>query len=213
MGYSIDKRTGSMTKSSNAILRRLSNKVVNHSRILQNIEEVKKYIENRDMIIFIDDFLGSGTQATKFFNDHKLCELVQSNDMLQMPIIYMPLMAAPVGIENLESKFPKLRILPCEIVEEDSRLSQHHSLGSFLHTFDIDATRIDIELIFVEMQTSYNFIRTKNWLGWTDAMLSIVFEWGCPNLTVPLIYHDTNMPTPENPDGCNVMYPLAARRV
>ena len=75
------------------------------------------------------------------------------------------------------------------------------------------ATRIDIELIFVEMQTSYNFIRTENWLGWTDAMLSIVFEWGCPNLTVPLIYHDTNMPTPENPDGCNVMYPLAARRV
>ncbi len=63
------------------------------------------------------------------------------------------------------------------------------------------------------MQSSYSFIRKNAWLGWTNAMLSIVFEWGCPNLTVPLIYHDNNKPTTENPDGCNVMYPLAARRV
>lgn len=208
--YCIDKRTSSVTQSSNAILRRLSSKVINHLRILQNIDEVKESIKTNNMVVFIDDFLGSGTQAAKFFNDHKIFE---SNDADQVPLIYMPLMATNIGIDNLESEFPNLRVLPSEIIEEDSKLSKHHSLHNFLQIFDLDVTKIDIEKLFIEMQFSYSFIRMKAWLGWTDAMLSIVFEWGCPNLTVPLIYHDNNKPTTENPDGHNVMYPLAARRV
>lgn len=211
--YCIDKRTSSVTQSSNAILRRLSSKVINHLRILQNIDEVKESIQAKNMVVFIDDFLGSGTQATKFFNDHKIFELIKIDDPNQMPLIYMPLMATNTGIDNLKSKFPNLRVLPSEIIEEDSKLSKHHSLSNFLQVFDLDKMKIDIEEIFIEMQSSYSFISRNAWLGWTNAMLSIVFEWGCPNLTVPLIYHDNNKPTSENPDGCNVMYPLAARRV
>ena len=211
--YCIDKRTSSVTQSSNAILRRLSSKVINHLRILQSIDKVKESIEAKNMVVFIDDFLGSGTQATKFFNDHEIFEVVQIGDTHQMPLIYMPLMATNIGIDNLKSKFPNLRVLPSEIIEEDSKLSKHHSLSNFLQIFDLDATKIDIEKLFIEMQSSYAFISKDAWLGWTNAMLSIVFEWGCPNLTVPLIYHDNNKPTIENPDGCNVMYPLSARRV
>lgn len=210
--YCIDKRTSSVTQSSNAILRRLSSKVINHLRIIQSVDKVKESIQSKNMIIFIDDFLGSGTQAKKFFNDHKIFELIETDEH-RMPIIYMPLMATKIGIDNLKSTCPDLIILPSEILEEDSKLSKHHSLSNFLQIFDLDTTKIDIEKLFIEMQSSYGFIKKNAWLGWTNAMLSIVFEWGCPNLTVPLIYHDNNKPTTENPDGCNVMYPLAARRV
>ena len=208
--YSINKEAGNLTQSSNTILRKLTSKTVDQSRILDNITSVKENIKNNNMVIFIDDFLGSGLQATNFFINNNLISLLEELS-LDVPLVYMPLMAMPKGIEKLAQDAPNIIVLPCELIGDNSRLSQHYSLESYLKAFDIKFDQIDIESLFREMRKYYNFIDRNIWLGWKKAMLSIVFNWGCPNQTVPIIYHSRNIPTSDSINN-NTFNPLAFRR-
>ena len=209
--YSIDKKTGSVTQSSNTILRSLSRNVVDNSKILNNIDSVKQSIKEKNMIVFIDDFLGSGKQASDFFKLNNFFELIEEFSP-ETPLIYMPLMAMNEGLEKLKTDVPSLILLPCELIEENCRLSQHYSLQSYLKIFDLNINEIDMDNLFRKMQKDYSFIGKNTWWGWKGAMLSIVFNWGCPNQTVSVIYHDRHMPTSTGPVNSIVLNPLTARR-
>lgn len=209
--YSIDKKSGSVTQSSNVILRSLANNVVHHSRVLNDVEAVKNSIEEGNIVVFIDDFLGSGQQASDFFHDNGFCDLVNESTP-NTRLIYMPMMAMREGLEKLKEDFPSLTILPCELIEENCQLSNHYSLDSYLKVFDLNHNELAMTQIFQEMRQSYSFIGKPAWSGRNKAMLSIVFSWGCPNQTVSIIYHDNHVPISTDLGRTGFLNPLTARR-
>ena len=180
--------------------------------MLNDIAAVKKSIEEQDIIVFIDDFIGSGKQASDFFNDNHLTDL--ADDFLpNRHLIYMPMMAMREGLKKLREDLPNITILPCELIEENCQLSNHYSFDNYLKTFDLSNDELDMNLIFQEMRQSFSFISKSSWSGRDKSMLSIVFNWGCPNQTVSIIYHDEHVPNSTTDlSSSEFLNPLTARR-
>jgi hypothetical protein len=133
-----------------------------------------------EVIILIDDFIGSGTQFDDFSRQIELESLLDNSIVL-----YCPLIGFEVGIKFIQSKFPKLHILPAELIYESDSL--FNGLPTNLFKNDQQNTIEDIQNLFELMHQKYA-PKMKNWFGFDGASLPLAFEWGCPNQSPPLLY-------------------------
>jgi hypothetical protein len=135
-----------------------------------------------DILILIDDFIGSGTQFDEYAEEIDLNERLKTTH-----IIYCPLIGFEVGIDLIKSKFPKLHILPAEyIFKSDSLFFKGKNL---YFKNDQENTIADIEDFLAGMKKKYA-PKMSNWLGFDQAglPLPLAFEWGCPNQAPALLY-------------------------
>jgi hypothetical protein len=133
-----------------------------------------------DVLILIDDFIGSGTQFDEYAKEIDLSELLKTTH-----IIYCPLIGFEVGIDLIMSNFPDLHILPAEyIFKSDSLFFKGKSL---YFKNDQENTIADMEEFLAGMKEKYA-PKMPNWFGFEQACLPLAFEWGCPNQTPALLY-------------------------
>lgn len=106
------------TKSSNEILRFIKRHfhvcekwIVNPWKIE---DELKKHVK---AFIFIDDFLGTGSQFEEVVYDSNIVDVIKNN-----LIVYAPLVAHEDGLENLQAIFPNLKVTFTEKLNRSAHL-------------------------------------------------------------------------------------------
>lgn len=135
-------------------------------------------------IILIDDFIGGGTQFESYADEVGL-----RNVMLNSTVIYCPLIAIEMGMNRLKNIFPGLRILPVETIDISHSLFFTDNRNEKFRN-DCDNSVEDIKSHYVAMKAYYAAKNMSFWLGKDEACLPLVFEWGCPNQTLSILWMD-----------------------
>jgi hypothetical protein len=140
--------------------------------------------------LFVDDFLGTGTQFCKFVERNNLVE-VFNNSLC----IYAPLAACQAGIDRLSEEYPELVITASEVLEHDSHIFSEHSECFSDGTNTPDGARVFYENL---LQRISGKPKEKNKLAYGYGHLGVVyaFEHASPNASIPLLWYEYDGFTP-----------------
>ena len=140
-----------------------------------------KNSEHAQTIILVDDFLGSGDQ----FIDDFAPQFKMNEKLKRYIIIYSPLIAHKSGIERVLSKYPQINIIPSEVVSQDDSLFSNKN-SNFFKNDSINSVD-EAKTFYMGMREKYS-PNNLYWLGYKDACLPLVFEWGCPNQAPSILW-------------------------
>lgn len=103
------------TKSGLLVLRRLQRLLGVKNEWLKWPWQAAEEAKSRDdlIIIFVDDFLGTGRQFTRFYGQWNFSDMSPSTR-----VIYAPAVAHVEGIKNIKEKFPKIETISAELLDE-----------------------------------------------------------------------------------------------
>lgn len=113
------------TKSGPTIARHLKRTLRFNEAWIIYPDDVKRQLQHADAFVFVDDFLGTGTQFNDFLADTGLAAYVSSSCF-----IYASLAAHSLGLSNLTQAFPDLHVVTVETLD-DSHALFHDTGGSF----------------------------------------------------------------------------------
>jgi hypothetical protein len=129
-------------------------------------------------LLLIDDFLGSGEQFIKFARRFRLHRL----DSIK--IIYAPLIAHPDGMSAVAKDYPKICLVPGEILSKKSIV-----LAQTDETFDGHNGMQSARQLYCAYWTRRGIRLSKKILyGWDELNLALAFHHGTPNATLPLFW-------------------------
>lgn len=174
------------TKSGPLVMRRLQRILQVNQKWMCWPWQSTKYIEEHgiDTILFVDDFLGSGTQFVKFFKQWEF-----DSQHSGIKYFYTPVVAHQQGINYLAKNLPNVQVVPAEILSEShnffsekiwKRLGQNEiSAGDakawyldFCSTRDIKPQKVSI-------------------LGYGDMALTFGLGHATPNNSLPILWNET----------------------
>lgn len=104
-------RNAPPTKSGNALGRLLKRKLRINESWIMTPEQLCANGRSAKAVVFFDDFLGTGEQFTKFYNDYKFPSLFSSTKFA-----YVPLVANQGAMSDLMSLFPELYVYSSEVL-------------------------------------------------------------------------------------------------
>lgn len=133
-------------------------------------------------IIFIDDFLGTGSQFKAFFRSYAFEKLAESRSL-----IYSPLAGHIQGIQCLNEHFPHLYVQPVETLDES-----HSLLGPHSSCFPDEVNPLEVANNFY-----LNLLETRGFTsvsqqGYGGLGLAYFFEHSVPNNTLPIFWRSDN---------------------
>lgn len=170
-------------KSSSVVIRHFIEANDIPQRCVQQTENLERAIENgTELIVFLDDFAGSGHQFNKFMKQKKLNEFES-----RVKFLYTPLAAHKTAIDRIESKHPNVKVLPVEILDE-----QHEFFNECLDGFfrgDQTNTVNDAKKYY-EDYCSEIFDNPKYLFGMSSQCLTYSFFLSCPNNNLKALYHE-----------------------
>lgn len=204
--YGVNKDT--IMQSSGALLRTLT-EIIHQNSVIDNDEKFIDSLNDNFLVIIIDDMLGSGDQFKEFLE-----KMARNPKGFKFEnVIYCPLMARDKGLEFLEHQpiyqaYP-VKIIPCEILTNDNKLFNSVIIEKYIELFNLDKCSIHLNFknLFKKMNDDFSL---SLWIGYKQALLAVIFEWGCPNQTTSMIYNDTTY-TSTNINSNNYQY-LTLRR-
>lgn len=146
--------------------------------------------DGKTVFLFIDDFLGTGTQFIKFANRNNLKSVFQSNTC-----IYAPLAASVSGIELVQEEFPDLLVTTSE------------ELKACLDIFSDDSecfndgvnTPESAKLFYEELLERISGIpknRNRFAYGYGHLAMIYAFDHASPNASIPLLWYEYDGFTP-----------------
>lgn len=176
------------TKSGPLVLRRLQ-------RILQinqnwmcwpwQASELINGNENISTIIFVDDFLGTGKQFKKFFNDWNFHQNSQDVDYF-----YAPVVAHEQGIKYLTTKLPTICTVSAEI------LTESHAFFSDTVWNRLGQSCVSAEVAkawYIEFAAKKKINPEKvGCFGYGDLALTFGFSHASPNNSLPILWYETD---------------------
>lgn len=172
--------------SGSAIIRKLNSNLI-ATNLTKTLDQIKDN-ESISHLVLIDDVLGSGKQFCDYAMEVNLESLLQTKT-----IIYSPLIALDTGVSNLLEKYPSLIVDPLETLDprdaffvSDDDDDEYYFRND--KTNSIEAFKI--HYLALMKKHSPRFIEP---LGWESAALTLAFEWGCPNQTLPICYLDSSI--------------------
>ncbi|MEA9554534.1 hypothetical protein VC273_00915 [Xanthomonas nasturtii] len=131
-------------------------------------------------IIFIDDILGSGTQFIKFLKRWKFQERAG------VKLIYAPAVAHEAGIKAVRDEANYVKVITAE------KLSGNHGFFSEQVWKRLASNTIsakDAEAWYLDFAAARNLIPSVGALGSGGLALTIGFEHGTPNNSLPLLWY------------------------
>lgn len=132
-----------------------------------------------NLIVLVDDVLGSGQQINDFAQETKLEELASNNR-----IAYMPLIAMDKGIKSATSKMQYLEVCPVEVLSDDE----------FFFSSDRDSFVGDSRISQEDAKKWYeSALKAAGGYGGPPfgrggLSLTVAFQWGTPNQSLPIIW-------------------------
>ncbi len=176
------------TKSGPLVLRRLQRILQINQKWMCWPWQASKLVggdESIRTIIFVDDFLGTGKQFKKFFNDwdfHQHSEKVN--------YFYAPVVAHEEGINYLTAKLPTIHIVSAETLTKDHAFFSN-STWNRLGQNCISAE--DAKTWYLDFVTKKK-INPENvgCLGYGDLALVFGFSHASPNNSLPILWYETD---------------------
>lgn len=169
-------------KSSSTVVRHfiLANDIP--QRCVQQTENLERAIRNgTKLIVFLDDFAGSGHQFNRFINEKEV-----SNFKNRVDFVYAPLAAHETAIKRIESKHPNIKVLPVEILGKQHEFFNECKDGFFRG--DQTNTAFDAKKYY-EDYCSKVFDNNKYLFGMSSLCLTYSFFLSCPNNNLKALYH------------------------
>jgi len=153
------------------------------------IAEVLEIRPEAQALVFVDDFVGTGQSAVKYLGDlaHLICEVTENRGLR---VFFVVVVAYVEGWKHLEQTLEKLS-LPveahaCEILEETAKCFNERS--------DVLSDPTEREFAKKVALTYGKQIVRKNPLGYGDLELAVIFERGCPNNSLPILWSESATP-------------------
>ncbi len=140
-------------------------------------------------VLLIDDFVGTGQSAEtglRELND-AIGDIVRARDI---KVVFGAVVAFHAGWQRVQAVAEELRmgleVHSCELLEEGSRL-----FGPKSKAFPDPEQRARAR----DLAKTQGALLEKNWpLGYASLELGVVFERGCPNNTVPILWAESSNP-------------------
>ena len=141
-----------------------------------NPNRVKKLVRSGlKVLVFIDDFLGTGEQFKKVADAMALGNLSR-----EIYIVYAPLAAHETGVKFINSKFPDVKVVTAELLTVDSEV--------FRSCFDDGTNTPEAARAFYKNMLQRRKIKGKN----ADRFvldIAYSFEHGVPNNSIRILHH------------------------
>lgn len=131
-------------------------------------------------IVFIDDILGSGAQFNKFIKFWRF------DERPDVRLIYAPAVAHDEGIKTVIDKFPAIQVITAE------KLSKDHGFfsdRSWQRISSGEITAEDAKEWYLGFASRRSLTPGIGVLGSGDLALTIGFEHGTPNNSLPLLWY------------------------
>lgn len=141
---------------------------------------------NIQAVVFIDDFVGTGQSAIRNLKTlyFELEGVLQEKNI---KIVFVSLVACLNGWTQLQTAVqklsPKIDVHACEVLDESAKC---FSEGSRMF-------KTAPERIFArETAIKYGGRLEKKWpLGYGNCEMAVVFEYGCPNNSLPILWKES----------------------
>lgn len=144
-------------------------------------------ITRTNLLIVVDDFLGSGTQFSEFAELSQLSELHKSQPKLR--IVYLVVAAHESGIKCVNEQFPYIEVICGDVLTSEHHIFESNRLN--------DRYRMQMSEI---LQQQYLSLLQKAGFpmsgkigpyGYGELGLCYAFEHGTPNNTLPIYWRET----------------------
>lgn len=151
-------------------------------RFIQQSNVIDRTIENgTKLIVFIDDFAGSGFQFLKFLRQNPIDQFKEN-----VHFLYAPLCAHRDAIIRIEKEAPMVRVIPI-----DTLTDQH----SFFYACDEgyfrgDKTNTPEQAMLFYEQLFADAKNRKYLFGMNNQSLTYSFFFSTPNNNIKALYHD-----------------------
>ncbi len=131
------------------------------------------------VFVFIDDFLGTGTQFSEFAEHFSLAD-----SFADAYVVYAPLVAHTSGLTLLRSSFPNLRVVAPEVLDDRHNLFSE-STSCFRDGVNSPASA---HALYKQISKEHNLRLTP---GFGELALAYVFEHATPNNCLPILWQVT----------------------
>ncbi len=168
------------------------NNIMDSAKVLQRLSD-----EGARPILFVDDFVGSGGQFNRTWRrdvklrDGSVLSFKRFAGVSGSSFYYCPLICGSKGREVIEMECPEVVLSPAHFLSDrysalsDESVVWPDHLRSSAHDF----------LQTVSSRAGISKSRRTgitNWKGYQDQALTLAFEHGVPDATLPIYYHDEN---------------------
>jgi hypothetical protein len=169
-----------MTQSGFAVSRMLKTmNFCNKDWIIAPSKISKVLKEGVKVIIFIDDFLGTGHQFDKVGGNLKIDSLSKSHY-----ILYAPLAAHEDGIKRINTSFPNVKVTTSELITKTASV--------FSSCFDDSQNTPEVAKKFYELFLKKKGIKSNSSVDRFNLYIAYAFEHGVPNNSIKILYHKRN---------------------
>lgn len=169
-------------KSANVVAREFIEANDIPQRFVQQPNAIDRAIENgTNLIVFIDDFAGSGFQFLKFLKQNPINKYLESTNFL-----YAPLCAHVDAIKRIEAEIPEIRVIPIEILDSSHSFFYECEDGYFRG--DGINSVADAKLFYSSLFD--NSANTKYLFGMSNQSLTYSFCFSTPNNNIKALYHE-----------------------
>lgn len=174
------------SKSSHFVARMLKRKMLYAENWMITPDLIKPCMDSGiKCFIFIDDFLGTGSQF------EVIADEIELNKKLQIPdafFAYAPLVAHKTGIDFLVTKYPGLKITCVEKLDESNSLFN----SAFNDGVNNPINSREFYTEYIKRKSAISALSSEDLFGFGELALTYVFEEACADNNLPLIYWNRN---------------------
>lgn len=144
--------------------------------------------QNLQLIIFVDDFCGSGKQFSDFVKLAELDRVMAANP--QCRFVYLTVAAHDHGIVHVRKEYPRIELIAGEVLDS----TNHFFEGDGLRNFKVDGLRDRLRSEYDRIAKEVGFGRGRvPALGFDEQALCYAFDHGTPNNTLPIFWNQRDL--------------------
>lgn len=151
-------------------------------RFIQQANVLERAIASgTKLVVFIDDFSGSGFQFLKFLRQNPIDQFKG-----QANFLYAPLCAHQDAIDRIEKETPQVRVIPIDILTKQHNFFYECENGFFRgdKTNSSESAKIFYEEL-LQQTTNKKYL-----FGMNNQSLTYSFFFSTPNNNIKALYHD-----------------------
>jgi len=171
------------TKSGYVIVRMIQRHLGIDTRWIIQPSRIPKVVKRGiKALLFVDDFLGTGTQFKKFFAAYHLASALGTTWAA-----YVPLAAHETGVFDLHQKCPKIHVTAAEFLDHSTNIFSGQS-GCFNDGVNTWETG---KHFYVRLKRKFQITSNRQMVyGFGKLGLVYAFAHGTPNACIPLLWCD-----------------------
>lgn len=158
---------------------------INQSQVDFHWNVTKEKLAGKELLIFVDDCVGSGAQLKKFWNSTAIQNLKSICQELNIKIYYLVLLGYDKNLDalKLENKLLGIEIIVCDILTDKNRVFSNENI-----IWDKNTNEREEAIKYFE-----NIKKTRgvSFLGYTKLDFAVILHDRLPDWTLPIFWKKT----------------------